>query len=115
MAIKKRVPHEVPTAAGDDYERRVEEFGQGADNAAPAVTPPADKSPADTEAPESYDPEAKLNQGTMFRFNDYQKKLLAWAAGQDRRSNQKELEALVWPVLEQRRAEYLASNKTVSE
>jgi len=40
-----------------------------------------------------------------FRLNEYQKLLLKEAAVEDRRSQQKLLESLVWPELERRRAE----------
>lgn len=97
MAIKKRpAPKAVPAPSEESpaLEQRAEAFGHGA--YAPSVA-----------APQSdLDPGAPVGpQGTLFRYNDYQKALLKESAEADRRSMQKLLESIVWPELERRRTE----------
>ncbi|MFJ2662689.1 hypothetical protein [Arthrobacter koreensis] len=98
MAIKKRQPPATSPAPivrdeQDELARKAEEFGRG--GYAPAQ-------PATEDEP---DPNAPLTKMVPFRLNEYQKLLLKEAAVEDRRSQQKLLESLVWPELERRRAE----------
>jgi hypothetical protein len=92
MPIKKREERVAP-AAGDEESiaKRAEEFGRG--GYAPEE---AEAAPLDPNAPVG-------PQGIVFRFNDYQKQLLKESAEDDRRSQQKLLESIVWPELERRR------------
>ena len=97
MAIKKRQGPAAGTLPvihedQDEMARKAEEFGRG--GYAPAETPG-----------EQLDPNAPLTKMIPFRLNEYQKQLLKEAAVEDRRSQQKLLESLIWPELERRRAE----------
>lgn len=97
MAIKKRPAPQAapaPTEENPALEQRAEAFGRGA--YAPTVASPQS----------ALDPNAPVGpQGTLFRYNEYQKALLKESADADRRSMQKLLESIVWPELERRRTE----------
>lgn len=100
MAIKKRGSREAePEHPAEDPEldRRVDAFGHGAYS--PVGTPEP------TAADEQLDLEAAIGrQGILFRYNDYQRKLLKDSAVADRRRIQKLLESIVWPELERRKS-----------
>lgn len=97
MAIKKRpAPQAAPEPAEENpaLEQRAEAFGRGA------------YAPTSAALQAVLDPNAPVGpQGTLFRYNEYQKALLKESAEIDRRSMQKLLESIVWPELERRRAE----------
>lgn len=98
MAIKRRQPataSPAPTVRDDQDElaRKAEEFGRGG------------YAPVESATEDHLDPNAPLTKMVPFRLNEYQKLLLKEAATEDRRSQQKLLESLVWPELERRRTE----------
>ena len=99
MAIKKRQPAMPSPATAvredqDELARKAEEFGRGG------------YAPVESAGEEDQlDPNAPLTKMVPFRLNEYQKLLLKEAAVEDRRSQQKLLESLIWPELERRRAD----------
>ncbi|MGW9405851.1 hypothetical protein ACWGQ2_18020 [Arthrobacter sp. NPDC055585] len=98
MAIKKRQPPAVSPAPAisddqDELARKAEEFGRGG------------YAPVEPAAEDELDPDAPLTKMMPFRMNEYQKLLLKESAAEDRRSQQKLLESLIWPELERRKAE----------
>ena len=97
MAIKKRQPPVASAPAvpddQDELARKAEEFGRGG------------YAPVETASDTQLDPNAPLTKMIPFRLNEYQKQLLKESAMEDRRSQQKLLESLIWPERERRRAE----------